>query len=122
MSDDESVSVQGAETSVLRPFIGNKATDEGASVRLIRRPTDTPESGIPDTVHVLTMDAISQDPLLTTEALAEHLSVPPRTLEDWRRMRTGPPYVRLGRKLVRYRMSDVVAYLDAQVVRGDEAA
>src|SRR5699024_10150516 len=99
----ESVSTEDTEMSVLSPFIGNEATDEGAPVRLIRRPTDTPESGIPDTVHVLNMDAISQDPLLTTEALAEHLSIPPRTLEDWRRQRTGPPYVRLGRKLVRYR-------------------
>ena len=60
MNDDEFVSTEDTEMSVLSPFIGNEATDEGAPVRLIRRPTDTPESGIPDTVHVLNMDAISR--------------------------------------------------------------
>ncbi|WP_025323480.1 helix-turn-helix transcriptional regulator [Deferrisoma camini] len=42
------------------------------------------------------------------------------TLANWRSMRKGPRYVRLGR-LVRYRVSDLLAWLDEQTVDPAEA-
>ncbi|MBB4667427.1 excisionase family DNA binding protein [Microbacterium marinum] len=51
--------------------------------------------------------------LLTQTELAEYLQVPVRTIEDWRTRDYGPKFLRVGRR-VRYRESDVDAWLDAQ--------
>ena len=52
-------------------------------------------------------------PLLTTQQLAEYLGeVSTRTLEDWRRLGTGPDYVTLSPKMVRYRVATVERWLD----------
>ncbi|TFD50413.1 hypothetical protein E3T46_10970 [Cryobacterium sp. Hh11] len=37
---------------------------------------------------------------------------PPRTLEEWRQTRTGPPYRRMGRH-VRYLRREVLAWFEA---------
>jgi predicted DNA-binding transcriptional regulator AlpA len=51
--------------------------------------------------------------LLTTEELAAYLGdVSVRTLEDWRRQGTGPDYVTLSPKMVRYRHAAVERWLD----------
>jgi excisionase family DNA binding protein len=55
----------------------------------------------------------SRIPLGTTEQVAEYLGVPVRTLELWRHKGAGPKYARVG-KYVRYRWSDVEAWLAAQ--------
>ena len=56
----------------------------------------------------------SRVPLGTTEEVAEYLGgVPVKTLEMWRYKGTGPKYMRVG-KYVRYRWSDVEAWLAAQ--------
>lgn len=34
---------------------------------------------------------------LTQREVADLLRLPARTLEDWQQIRTGPPYVKLGR-------------------------
>lgn len=52
---------------------------------------------------------------LTTEQAAAHLGVSPRWLADNRDL---IPYVRLGVRLVRYRVSDLEAYLEANRVTG----
>lgn len=44
------------------------------------------------------------------------LGVSVKTLQTWRSRRTGPPYVRLARKCVRYRKEDMKAFVDARVV------
>jgi predicted DNA-binding transcriptional regulator AlpA len=42
---------------------------------------------------------------------AEMLGVAPQTLRNWRSLRKGPPYLKVGRA-VRYRQEDLIAYLD----------
>jgi len=41
--------------------------------------------------------------LLNTEEAADYLCVSKRTLENWRQLGIGPPFVKLPPKLVRYR-------------------
>lgn len=54
-----------------------------------------------------------QRPMASAEEVAEYLRVPVNTLYQWRYMRTGPRASRVGRHL-RYRWSDVEAWLDEQ--------
>jgi excisionase family DNA binding protein len=49
-------------------------------------------------------------PLWRDVQVAEYLGVDEKTLERWRRERTGPPYIRAGRQ-VRYRVEDVQDWL-----------
>jgi excisionase family DNA binding protein len=51
--------------------------------------------------------------LLTVEELAEHLSVPVKTIYAWRYRSVGPPALKVGRHL-RYRRGEVDAWLDQQ--------
>jgi excisionase family DNA binding protein len=55
------------------------------------------------------------DPLWTVKEVAEYLSVPVQTLYDWRCKHEGPPALKIGRHL-RFRESDVFAWLDAKTV------
>lgn len=48
--------------------------------------------------------------------LAEHWGVSTRTLQRWRTARTGPAWLRIGKKIV-YRRSDIRAFEAAQVGR-----
>jgi predicted site-specific integrase-resolvase len=43
---------------------------------------------------------------------AQHLGVSPHTLRTWRRLGTGPRYLKIGRA-VRYQMVDLNSYLAA---------
>jgi DNA-binding transcriptional MerR regulator len=38
--------------------------------------------------------------LLTTETLAEQISISPRTLERWRLTGCGPPFMKAGRRVL----------------------
>jgi excisionase family DNA binding protein len=51
------------------------------------------------------------DPLFTTEAAAEYLDVSVNTLLAWRQQGRGPRWVRVGDRLVKYRRSDLEAYI-----------
>jgi len=51
--------------------------------------------------------------LLTTEQVAELLQVPVETVKWWRKRRSGPKSVPVG-KHARYRPEDVRAWLEAQ--------
>jgi excisionase family DNA binding protein len=55
------------------------------------------------------------EPVLTTREAARHLRVSPRTLEHWRLRGGGPPFRKVGCRAVRYRLSDLDAFLDADV-------
>ena len=60
--------------------------------------------------------AVKPDALATTAQVAAFLhDIPPHTLEQWRSQGKGPKYIKVGRH-VRYRWSDVQAWLDAQSV------
>ncbi len=54
--------------------------------------------------------------LLTPKQAAEFLGIPLGTLAQWRSQRRGPPYIKLEGRLVRYRRSDLEAYLIGRVV------
>jgi excisionase family DNA binding protein len=54
--------------------------------------------------------------LLTTEDVAEITGLSPETLAQWRWLKKEIPYVRLGTKCVRYRQSDIDAWLAKRLV------
>ena len=54
--------------------------------------------------------------LLTPKQAAEFLGVPLGTLAQWRSQRRGPAYIKLEDRLVRYRRSDLEAYLTEHLV------
>ena len=49
--------------------------------------------------------------ILTPEQVADLLHVSPRTVEEWRRTRTGPPWRRMGRH-VRYLRREVLVWFE----------
>ena len=53
--------------------------------------------------------------LMDSMALATHLGVPKRTLDQWAYRKIGPRYIKVGRYR-RYRSEDVAAWLDSQTV------
>lgn len=53
--------------------------------------------------------------LMTTDELAVMLDVTPDTLREWRRLKSGPDFVKTG-KGVMYRESDVQDWLKRNVV------
>lgn len=62
------------------------------------------------------------DPLLSPEAAAQYIGVAGNTLSVWRCMgRYDIPFIKVGR-LVRYRKSDLDAFLDRRTVSYKEAA
>ena len=60
-------------------------------------------------------DVGNVEPLLEAAEVAHWLGVSPETLRGWRLRRTGPPFVRLTRKVVRYRRSDVETWIATSV-------
>ena len=54
--------------------------------------------------------------LLTERQAAELLNVSSRTLQAWRLRGGGPRFVRLSGRAVRYRNSDLAAYIEARTV------
>jgi excisionase family DNA binding protein len=50
--------------------------------------------------------------LLTPGEVAEILRVQVSTLQEWRRLKKGPPYTRLGHRTVRYRRAVIDAWLE----------
>ncbi|TFD54691.1 DNA-binding protein [Cryobacterium sp. Hh11] len=55
--------------------------------------------------------------IMTGQQVADLLQVSPRTLEEGRQTRTGPPYRRMGR-LVRYMRREVLAWRMPPTRRG----
>lgn len=53
------------------------------------------------------------DTYLTTRQLAERLSIAHGTLQNWRLTANGPPFTKLG-KIVRYKLSDVLRWLESK--------
>lgn len=53
--------------------------------------------------------------LLTTTDAAAALAIAPKTLRNWRSQGLGPPFIRLG-GAIRYRETDLQAWVDAQAV------
>jgi predicted DNA-binding transcriptional regulator AlpA len=72
---------------------------------------DQPRSTVPD-----------DDRFVTTKEAAAFLGLSVIQLDVWRSKNQGPPYSRLTRQ-VRYRICDLIAFMDARKVRpGEDAA
>lgn len=54
------------------------------------------------------------DKLMDQNEVAWTLGVSVKTLESWRWKKVGPKYIKVGR-LARYRMSDIVAYVQSLI-------
>jgi predicted DNA-binding transcriptional regulator AlpA len=54
--------------------------------------------------------------LLTPAQVAEFYRVSVDTLAQWRSQRRGPRYIKIGNRLIRYRLSDLEMYLAAHSV------
>lgn len=52
---------------------------------------------------------------LTENELAERWDVTTRTLQGWRKVGKGPPFIRIGERSIFYREEDVLAYEDASL-------
>jgi len=55
------------------------------------------------------------DALLREADAAEYLRYQPRALQEWRRLGTGPEFVRVSARSVRYRRRDLDAWVAARV-------
>ena len=53
------------------------------------------------------------DYLMTTEDAAGRLCMKPLSLVDWRCKGIGPVYIRVGGRCIRYRQSDLDAWIEA---------
>ena len=61
------------------------------------------------------MDTTTSDMLNQREA-AKLIGVSPFTMNGWRHRRTGPPFIRISSRCVKYRRADVLAWLEARRV------
>jgi predicted DNA-binding transcriptional regulator AlpA len=60
-------------------------------------------------------DPITTDPLLVSESrAAAMIGAAPKTMERWRSRGGGPPFVRIGPRMVRYALADLESWIDAQ--------
>lgn len=59
-------------------------------------------------------EILGEDRLLTSQEVAAQLGITEGTLRNWRWEGEGPPYVKLGKRLVRYRLGAVRQYVRAR--------
>lgn len=64
---------------------------------------------------------LERDGLITTAELAAFLSLPARTLRQWRYLGVGPKAFRIGRHL-RYEPAEVRRWLDQECTREERSA
>lgn len=64
------------------------------------------------------------DEYVTEQGLYKRYYIPPRTAQRWRSTGDGPPWIRLGRRRILYRVSDVEEWLRERTYRhrADEIA
>ena len=64
----------------------------------------------------LHMEAKDLEKMMTTKEVSKYLRISEAALYEYRRTGTGPNYVRLNDRLVRYRKSDVDEWLNAKKI------
>lgn len=52
--------------------------------------------------------------LITTKELADRLGIARGTVQNWRSQKSGPPYKRIGAKAIRYRLKDVLRWMEGK--------
>lgn len=65
-------------------------------------------------------ETLPTERLISVPELAEEFDVPVATIYQWQYRRTGPRSIRVGRYL-RFRRSDIEAWLDSRVTDGSAA-
>lgn len=60
--------------------------------------------------------------LLNDGEAAAQIGVSPRTMKRWRYQNTGPTWIRAGLKVIRYRQTDIEAWLTARTMASRVAA
>lgn len=65
----------------------------------------------------VTEGMVAAELLLREPEAARLLAVTPRALQAWRRTGTGPQYVRISGRCIRYRLGDIKAWATARVCR-----
>ena len=53
------------------------------------------------------------DPLLDTPQAGEFLNINHGTLMNWRSQGIGPAFIKVGSRMVRYKLSDLMAFRDS---------
>ena len=72
--------------------------------------------GDPDAALIDLIKAPDWLALIDEKAAADFLNLKPRTLQDWRqRHSTGPPYVRISSRCVKYRRIDLYRWAEARL-------
>ncbi len=61
------------------------------------------------------------DSYLNTVQAASILGLKPSTLEAWRMYGRGPPWIRMGPRIVRYRLSDLNQWISENIVENKRA-
>jgi hypothetical protein len=69
----------------------------------------------------MSAEGAQADQLWNEQRAAALLSLKPHTLQVWRQIRRGPPFIKIGRS-VRYQYSDLVAWIEANKTRPASAA
>lgn len=64
----------------------------------------------------------SADRLLTEEQAAEFLNLSVRTLQGWRCNGFGPKFVRISRRMIRYRRQDLLDWINSRTVANTSSA
>ncbi len=60
--------------------------------------------------------------LLTEGEVANVLGVRPKTVQAWRAAGEGPPHIKVGRKLIRYRPGDVAIWMQEHSSQPDSSS
>jgi hypothetical protein len=67
--------------------------------------------------HSPTLDDFKSAALLNANEAGQILKLAPATLRNWRVQGRGPPWIRLSRRAIRYRIEDIAFWLAAQTRR-----
>lgn len=65
-------------------------------------------------------DTVTVIHLLDPPAAARYINMSPETMRVWRRTGTGPAFIRVASNRVRYRVSDLDAWLDGLRISTDD--
>ena len=79
--------------------------------------TQTDEINVADLIH-----QFGEEVYLDEKQFSQLTNIPIPTLRTWRSRESGPPYVRIGKRVVRYHWGTAKAYLKERTVGAGFAA
>lgn len=60
---------------------------------------------------------VEKEKYVTESEASKLMSFSVQTLRNWRCLGTGPPYCKVEKRAIRYRLSDLLGYMEAHKVR-----